>query len=94
MHRGIHGILWDDITQSMFPIETVNLAKKNLLLDQLKNNVQVPVIQNIRNAKSLSEERKKIASEIDKILAECKKKEEIIRQKGKKKKKQIQHEIY
>ncbi|XP_012285827.1 uncharacterized protein LOC105702677 [Orussus abietinus] len=64
LNKGILGLLWEDISGTLFPANEVLQARKNLLLYKLKNEPDDPLIQSVKKIVHLSTEREKLGKQI------------------------------
>ncbi|KAJ8688386.1 hypothetical protein QAD02_024181 [Eretmocerus hayati] len=64
LHKGILGLLWEELPQVVRPFREVSEVKKNILLYKLKNETKDPLVQYIRKTCFLKDERKKLDAKI------------------------------
>lgn len=63
--------VWDEIASVVHPVEDVVDTRKNILLNHLQSQAQVPAIQHINKIKLLKNERALVNSQIDKVENMC-----------------------
>ncbi|XP_043463304.1 uncharacterized protein MCAP_0864-like [Leptopilina heterotoma] len=74
LNKGIIGLLWDDASKLLHHPKDVMETRKNILLYKLKNNLQDPCIDYIKNGDQLKAERSNLKDRIK--VAEEKNKEQ------------------
>ncbi|KAJ8684184.1 hypothetical protein QAD02_019976 [Eretmocerus hayati] len=82
LHKGILGLLWEELPQLVRPSSEVSEVRKNIVLYKLKHEPKDHIIQNVKNARKLREERAVMEAKIKKAEEQLAQQELICRQKA------------
>ncbi|KAL7301042.1 hypothetical protein TKK_0006314 [Trichogramma kaykai] len=82
LHKGVLGLIWDDLPQIIRPLSEVTEVRKNILLYKLKHEPKDPLIQCVRNTVNLKVERARFDAKIKNAEKRWHKQELICRQKA------------
>ncbi|KYM93814.1 hypothetical protein ALC62_15515, partial [Cyphomyrmex costatus] len=79
--KGVLELLWEDISNSTFPIAEAHKIRKNILLCKLKHGLTDSAISSVRNFNQLKDKNNALKQQISTLEEEYEEQDHIVRQK-------------
>lgn len=87
--KGVLELLWEDISNSVFPVVEASKIRKNILLYKLKHGLNDSAIASIKHLSQLKAKSNTLKQQISTLEEEYEEQDYIVRQKSKINKKYI-----
>jgi len=83
LSKGVLGLLWEEISNSAYPMFEARQIRKNILLYKLRHGLSDPTIARVKDLNQLRCKSNKIKDQISALEKEYDEQDYIVRQKSK-----------